>query len=82
MTSAIADYPHQFRVIEIFDQDNGWIMMRATCVDLATAGDPVAEEGRKLGVIDFVSGWVGGKNGDGPGKDEDRNVELWIKKPQ
>jgi 3',5'-cyclic AMP phosphodiesterase CpdA len=82
MTSAIADYPHQFRVIEIFDQDNGWIMLRGTCVDLAVDGDPVAAEGRKLGVIDFTSGWVGGANGDGPGKPEDRNVEIWIKKPQ
>jgi 3',5'-cyclic AMP phosphodiesterase CpdA len=82
MTSAVADFPHQFRVVELFDQDNGWLMLRGTCVDLATEGDPVAEEGRRLGTVDFVSGWVGGAAGDGPGKADDRNVELWIKKPQ
>ena len=78
MTSAIADYPHQFRTIEVFDQDNGWIMMRARCVDYATDGDPVAAEGKRRGVIDFVSGWL---PDNGPGADKDRNVELWIKKP-
>jgi hypothetical protein len=78
MTSAIADYPNQFRTIEIFDQDNGWILMRATCIDYATDGDPVAAEGKRRGVVDFVSGWLPAK---GPGEDKDRNVELWIKKP-
>ncbi|MBI2395588.1 MAG: metallophosphoesterase [Deltaproteobacteria bacterium] len=77
MTSAIADWPHQFRVVEIFDQDNGWLMMRATCVDLAVEGDRVAEDGRRAGVVDLMSGWLP--------KDAaavaDRNVELWIKKP-
>jgi 3',5'-cyclic AMP phosphodiesterase CpdA len=78
MTAAIADYPHQFRVVEIFDQDNGWIMMRAVAVDFAVDGDPVAEEGRKRGVVDFTSGWL---PDDGVGEPTDRNVELWIKKP-
>jgi hypothetical protein len=77
MTSAIADFPHEFRVVEIFDQDNGWLMLRATCVDFSVANDPVAAEGRRLGVIDFVSGWIG----DGRGTKEERNVELYIKKP-
>jgi hypothetical protein len=78
MTSAIADFPHQFRTIELFDQDNGWIMMRATCVDFSVDGDPVAAEGRRRGIVDIVSGWL-------PPADtttSDRNVELWIKKPQ
>lgn len=77
MTSAVMDWPHQFRLVEIFDQDNGWIMLRGTAVDLFVDDDPVAAEGRKRGVIDFLSGW----NPDGLGKAEDRNVELWIKKP-
>lgn len=79
MTSAIADYPHQFRVVEIFDQDNGWIMMRATAVDFSVDGDAVAMEGRRRGVVDLTSGWL---EGNGTGKPDDRNVELWIKKPQ
>ncbi len=78
MTSAIADYPHQFRVVEIYDQDNGWLMMRTHAVDLAVEGDPVAAEGRRRGVVDQLSGWL---PGDGRGTPEDRNVELWIKKP-
>jgi hypothetical protein len=77
MTSAIMDYPHQFRLVEIFDQDNGWIMLRGTAVDPVTDDDPVAAEGHTRGLIDFLSGW----NPDGLGKPEDRNVELWIKKP-
>ena len=79
MTSAIADFPHQFRVVEIFDQDNGWIMMRATAVDFSVDGDAVAMEGRRRGVVDLTSGWL---QSDGTGKPDDRNVELWIKKPQ
>lgn len=77
MTAAIADYPHQFRVIELFDQDNGWIMMRATCVDLAVDGDPVAAEGRRRGIVDLTSGWLPVDAVTA----EDRNVELWIRKP-
>jgi hypothetical protein len=77
MTSAIADFPHQFRVVEIFDQDNGWIMLRGTAVDFAMEGDPIALEGKRRGIVDFTSGWLP--------KDEvaasDRNVEIWIKKP-
>ena len=77
MTSAIADFPHQFRVVEIFDQDNDWLMLRATAVDFSVDGDPIALEGRTRGVIDFTSGWLP--------KDEaaatDKNVEIWIKKP-
>ncbi|MDB4938240.1 MAG: hypothetical protein JWP87_5212 [Labilithrix sp.] len=79
MTAAIADYPHQFRLVEIFDQDNGWIMMRATAVDFSVDGDAVAMEGRRRGTVDLTSGWL---PDDGTGKADDRNVELWIKKPQ
>lgn len=78
MTSALADFPHQLRIVEIWDQDNGWIMLRATNVDFSVMGDPVALEGRTLGTLDFVAGWSGD---DGQGLPEDRNVELWIEKP-
>jgi 3',5'-cyclic AMP phosphodiesterase CpdA len=79
MTAAIADFPHQFRVVEIFDQDNGWLMLRATAVNFSVDGDPVASEGRRRGVVDSTSGWL---PEDGTGNADDRNVELWIKKPQ
>jgi 3',5'-cyclic AMP phosphodiesterase CpdA len=77
MTSAIADYPHQFRIVEIFDQDNGWVMLRATAVDFSTEGDSVAMDGKKRGIVDFTSGWL-------PVDDvtaDHKNVEVWIKKP-
>ena len=77
MTSAIADYPHQFRIVEIFDQDNGWVMLRATAVDFSVEGDPIALEGRRRGVVDLTSGWL-------PTEDvaaSDKNVEVWIQKP-
>lgn len=77
MTAAIADYPHQFRVVEVWDQDNGWLALRATCVDLAAEGDPVAAEGRRLGAIDMLSRWTS----DGRGTPDQRNVELLVKKP-
>lgn len=78
MSSAIADFPHQFRTVEIFDQDNGWLMMRATMVNFSVEGDPVAAEGRRRGVVDLTSGWV---EKDGSGVVGERNVELWVKKP-
>ena len=54
-------------------------MMRATVQDLAVEGDDVAAAGRTKGTVDLTSGW---QPGDGRGKVvEDRNVELWIKKP-
>lgn len=77
VTASIADFPHQFRVCEIFDEDNGWIRMRTAAVDISVEGDAPAEEGRTLGVIDVTSGW----NQTGAGKVDERNVDLWIKKP-
>ena len=72
-----ADWPHQFRTIEIFDQDNGWLMMRATCADFSVEGDPVAAEGKRRGTTDFTTGWLPTEAVTA----KDENVELWIKKP-
>ena len=77
MTAAIADWPHEFRTVEIYDQDNGWIMLRSIAVDFSTDGDPVAAEGKRRGTADYTSAWL-------PVDDitpKDKNVELWIKKP-
>lgn len=77
-TSALADYPHQMRVIEVWDADDGFVAIRAVALDYAVDDDPVAAEGRKLGVVDYTSGWeVNGAAGD----PDHRNVELWIAKP-
>lgn len=78
MTSALADFPHQLRIVEIWDQDNGWLMLRATNVDFATFGDPAAAEGRSLGTLEHVAGWT---PANAAGTPEDRNVEVWIPKP-
>ncbi len=77
ITGSIADQKHQARVVEIWDQDDGWLMLRATSLDYRVEGDPVAAEGRRMSIADFTSGW--GK--DGSGTAQDRNVELWIKAP-
>jgi hypothetical protein len=77
MTGSLADYPHQFRVVEIWDDDNGWIRMRAVVTDYETMNDPVATTGRALAIADQTSGW----SLDGYGTVSDRNVELYIQKP-
>jgi 3',5'-cyclic AMP phosphodiesterase CpdA len=77
MTSALADYPHELRIIELYDDDNGWIRLRTVLADYSTEGDPVAAEAKKLGILDYTSGWCA----EGSGVPSDRNVELLIKKP-
>jgi 3',5'-cyclic AMP phosphodiesterase CpdA len=77
ITSALADYPHQMRVVEIWDRDNGALMTRMTSLDYATEGDVVAADGRARGVVDYTSGWAE----DGRGAADDRNVELYVPKP-
>ncbi len=77
MTAAIADWPHEFRTMEIYDQDNGWVMLRSIAVDFSTDGDPVAAEGKRRGTSDYTSAWLPVDDI----KPTDKNVELWIKKP-
>ena len=76
-TSAIADFPHQMRVIEVWDEDNGYLTIRGTALDYQVEGDPVAADGRSRSVVDLTSGWLG----DGSGEPAGRNLALWIKKP-
>jgi 3',5'-cyclic AMP phosphodiesterase CpdA len=78
VSPSLADFPHQLRMLEIWDQDNGFLTIRSVAFDIVTEGDPLAETGRTVGYLDYTSGW----NSDGRGKTpEDRNVELWIAKP-
>lgn len=77
-TSATADYPHQFRTIELWDEDNGQLSIRAVSIDYATDGDAVAAAGRELGMLDWTTGWV---SGNPLGVPDDRNVALRIAKP-
>jgi hypothetical protein len=77
ITSALSDYPHQMRLIEVWDQDNGFVSVRSIALDFSTEGDAVAADGRARAIADLTSGWVD----DASGAADDRNVELWIPKP-
>jgi hypothetical protein len=65
------------RMVEVWDQDNGYVSLRLVAFDYRTAHDDVAAEGRRRGVSDMTSGWMPDERGDA----DDRNVELWIPKP-
>jgi len=77
VTAALADWPHQMRILEVRDQDNGWITLTGIALDYSAEGDLLATDGRELGILDFTSGWVG----DGSGTSADRNVQLWLPAP-
>ncbi len=77
VSGSLADFRHQARIIEVWDQDNGQLMVRATSVDYRTDGDAVAAEGRTISTVDYTSGW----GLDGNGTTNDHNVELWLPKP-
>lgn len=76
-SSALADWPNQMRVLEIWDQDNGYVMIRAIGLDFAEDDDPVVQDGRKRAITDYTCGY----QVDGAGDPAERNVELWIPKP-
>ena len=77
ITSALADYPHQMRLIELWDRDNGFMSVRAVSLNYSTEGDAVAEDGRRRAIVDLTSGWVN----DAGGAEKDQNVELYVPKP-
>jgi 3',5'-cyclic AMP phosphodiesterase CpdA len=77
MTSALADYPQQVRVIEVFEEAEGFVTLRLTNVDLDMDGASAAvKRGRAFAVLDWACGWNAGSGG---GNLEDRNVELTVK---
>jgi hypothetical protein len=75
MTSAIADFPHEFRMIEVWDEDNGQITIRSMAVDYATDGDKVAADGRTLAIMDYTTNAL-----NRVAAPADQNVVLWSKK--
>ncbi len=62
-------------MIEVRDAGDGHAVIDLTCIDLCTDGDIVAEEGRKLALVDHATGWDRGK----AGRLVDRNVRLFVK---
>jgi len=75
-TSALADWPHQTRLLEVWDLDNGFVSVRSATLDYETDSDPVAAEGRRIADVDFTSGW--GQNS--MGALEDWNADLLVPK--
>jgi hypothetical protein len=78
MTASLADWPHQFRILELWDDDNGTLRLSAVPVDFAVDDDPVAERGRALGVIDQLAGYTFATAAPQPG---DLNVSLLWPRP-
>lgn len=77
LNGALGDSPHQLRLFELWDADNGYVLLRVTCVDVSVDGDPLAEEGRRRAITDVTSTWRSGP----VSKPDERNVDLWIRKP-
>jgi hypothetical protein len=74
ITSALADHPHQMRIVEVRDEDNGFVTLTATALDFSVEDDVLGAEGRERGITDLTSAW----NLPGEGLLEDRNVRIWI----
>jgi hypothetical protein len=74
LTSALADWPHQMRLMELAEVDGGWWTISSIAFDYSVEGDPLAAEGLEVSLVDFTSGWAEG----GPGLPTDRNVRLWV----
>lgn len=76
-SAALADFPHQMRLVEVHDEDNGFYRVRMIALDFVTEGDPVAAEGKAIGVVDYTSGW----EADARGEASSRNVDLYVPVP-
>ncbi len=76
-SASLVDQPQQMRLVEIRDEDNGFLSITGIAVDYRTDDDPLAEGGRARAVTDYTSAW----HGTGEGEAEDRNVRLWVPLP-
>lgn len=75
-TASLADFPQQARLLELWDEDNGWLRLRATSID-PPVDTPLLAEARRLAVLDWTTGWFDSP----PTRPEDRNVDVWVRKP-
>lgn len=71
-SASLTDWPAQLRVFEVWDEDNGFLHVRATPFDFAEENDVLAAEFRRRAAADFTSGWAGGTRGD------DGAVDFWF----
>ncbi len=77
-TGSLADWPCEARLFEVWDQDNGTLLIRAIPVDYSVEGDPLLPEARRRAAADYTAGWIG--EVAGPGPDDARAIELHIPK--
>jgi 3',5'-cyclic AMP phosphodiesterase CpdA len=75
-TSSLVEFPNQMRLVEITDEDNGYLSVQLVGIDFGTEGDDVAEQGRVFAILDHTSGWGAGS----AGTPADRNVKLYVAK--
>ena len=76
-TASLVDQPQQMRLVEVRDEDNGFLSITGIALDYSTEDDPLAADGRARAVTDFTSAW----HGTGKGEAEDRNIRLWVPLP-
>lgn len=73
-SASLADWPGQLRLLEVWDEDNGFLRIRALPFDYSEESDPLAAEFRRRSAADYTSGWAGDLG-------LDRGVnEFWISK--
>ncbi len=76
MTSALADWPGQGRILELVDDGNGNLSIYATLIDY-DADDCLERRFRRLSLIDMLSGWAP----SGADTDADANVRMIVPIP-
>ncbi len=71
-SASLTDWPAQLRLFEVWDEDNGFIHVRAVPFDFSEQDDVLAAEYRRRAAADFTSGWAGGNTGD------EGAVDFWF----
>jgi 3',5'-cyclic AMP phosphodiesterase CpdA len=73
-TGALADWPAQMRLLEIWEDSAGALSLRTVMVNVDLAGAPLAEGARELAAMDFTTGWS--CCGAGERADRDRTLSF------
>jgi 3',5'-cyclic AMP phosphodiesterase CpdA len=73
-TASLADYPGQMKLVEVWDEDDGFLRIRGIPLDYSQVDDPMAAQFRRMQIADWTAGWSDFNNSD-PGANE-----FWIPK--
>lgn len=71
-SASLTDWPAQVRMFEVWNEDNGFIHVRAVPLDFSEENDALAAEFRRRSAADFTSGWAGATAGD------EGAVDFWF----